>query len=144
MFNFSGIFYRIWAVCGIITIWGVVILLLEKPWLKGVKSRDCKIAIATIAFGLCSALVDASRIVFPKVSYYSGAFVSTNRDSLAAPPLPYTSQYVFWNGEGEKPVYYLDTFPKREIFPDDFEEGRQYTIYYDTLTKVIVKVEVIE
>lgn len=58
-----------------------------------------------------------------------------------APPLPFTDEYVFYNGEGKKQEYYLDVFSKKEIFPEGFELNQEYTIYFDEFTDVIVKVE---
>jgi len=144
MFNFSGVFYRIWGVCGILLLLGVVCILVEKPWAKKIKLKDLKIGLVGIALAIGLGLVYASRIVFPDVLSYTGEFVDTHRNSRVAPPLPLTDEYVFWNGEGKRQVFYLDFFSKKEIFPYEFEYGRQYTIYYDDFTNVIVKVEPVE
>ena len=144
MFNFSGVFYRIWGVCGILLLLGVVCILVEKPWAKKNKLKDLKIGLVGIALAIGLGLVYASRIVFPDVLSYTGEFVDTHRNSRVAPPLPLTDEYVFWNGEGKRQVFYLDFFSKKEIFPYEFEYGRQYTIYYDDFTNVIVKVEPVE
>lgn len=90
------------------------------------------------------SLVYISRVVFPNVSSYAGEFVSTNRNSRVAPPLPLTSEYVFWNGEGKKQVFYLDALSKKEIIPYELETGKEYIIYFDDFTNVIVKIEAIE
>ena len=144
MFNFSGVFYRIWGVCGILLLLGVVCILVEKPWAKKIKLKDLKIGLVGIALAIGLGLVYASRIVFPDVLSYTGEFVDTHRNSRVAPPLPLTDEYVFWNVEGKRQVFYLDFFSKKEIFPYEFEYGRQYTIYYDDFTNVIVKVEPVE
>lgn len=88
--------------------------------------------------------VNLSKIVFPNVASYTGAFESSYRDSSVAPPLPVTYGYCFWNGEGKKPIFYLDIYSKRKIFPEEFKEAQEYTIYYDKLTKIIVKVDMVE
>ena len=144
MFNFSGVLYRIWGVCGILLLVGVGCILVERPWAKKVTLKDLKAGLLITVFAIGLGLVYASRIVFPDVLSYTGDFVDTHRTSRVAPPLPFTREYVFWNGEGKKQVYYLDTFSKKEIFPYEFEYGRQYTIYYDDFTNVIVKVEPVE
>ena len=144
MYNFSGILYRIWGVCGVILILGVVCVLFEKPWAKNVKIRDYKLGLIMIAFAIGMSLIYASRIVFPDVSSYTGEFIESHRNSRVAPPLPVTSEYVFWNGEGKRQVFYLDVFSKKEIFPSEFEVHQKYTIYYDEFTNVIIKVEAIE
>lgn len=144
MYNFSGVLYRIWGVCGVILILGVVGILFEKPWAKKVKIQNCKVELIAIAFAICLGLIYASRIVFPDVSSYTGEFIESHRNSRAAPPLPVTNQYVFWNGEGKRKVFYLDIFSKREIFPYEFVGGQKYTIYFDEFTNVITKVEAVE
>ena len=144
MYNFSGILYRIWGVCGIVLIAGIVCILFEKPWEKNFKIKKCKVELGIIAFAICMSLVYISRVVFPNVSSYAGEFVSTNRNSRVAPPLPLTSEYVFWNGEGKKQVFYLDALSKKEIIPYELETGKEYIIYFDDFTNVIVKIEAIE
>ena len=139
--NFSGIYYRLWGVCGIILFIGVMLLLFKKPWSESFEMKKCKIEIVMIAFAVCLALVYVSRIVFPKVSSYTGVFVETHRNSRVAPPLPLTYEYVFWNGDGKKKVVYLDILSKKEIIPFEFEVGQEYTLYYDEFTKVITRVQ---
>ena len=97
-----------------------------------------------IVFAVCLGLVYVSRIFFPDVSSYTGVFIETNRNSRVAPPLPVTYEYVFWDGEGKRQVFYLDIFSKEEIFPYEFASNQQYTIYFDEFTNVITRVEPIE
>lgn len=144
MFSFSGILYRIWGVCGIILILGVVCILLEKPWKKSVKMKDYKLGLIAILFAICLSTIYASRIVCPDISIYTGEFIESHRNSRVAPPLPFTDEYVFWNGEGKKQVFYLDIFSKDKIFPYDFVNDLKYTIYFDEFTNIIVKVELAE
>lgn len=143
MYNFSGVLYRIWGVCGIILLLGVVSILFEKPWAKNFKIQDCKLGLIMITFAICLGLVYASRILFPEVSSYTGEFIETHRNSRVAPPLPVTYEYVFWDGNGKRPKFYLDTFSKNEIYPFEFEKGQKYIVYFDEFTKVIVRIEVI-
>lgn len=79
-----------------------------------------------------------------EVESYSGEFVEYHRNGVIAPPLPLTAEYVFWDGEGKKQKYYLDLISKKEIFPHEFETGKDYTIYYEKHTHVIVGVQMIE
>ena len=97
-----------------------------------------------IVIAICLSLIYVSKIVFPDVSSYTGEFVYSHRNSRVAPPLPFTTKYVFWNGEGKKQPFYLDSFSKKEIFPYEFESGQKYTIYFDEFTNVIVRVEIID
>lgn len=144
MFNFSGVLYRIWGGCGVILVLGVACNLLNRPWAREVKIKDCKLGLIMIAAAIGLSLLYASRIVFPGVSSHTGEFIDSHRNSRVAPPLPVTNEYVFWNGEGKKQTFYLDIFSKKEIFPDDFVSDRKYTIYFDEFTNVIVQVECIE
>lgn len=143
MFNFSGVLYRIWGVCGVILVLGVACILLNRPWARKVKIKDCKLGLIMIAAAIGLSLLYASRIVFPGVSSYTGEFIDSHRNSRVAPPLPVTNEYVFWNGEGKNKLL-SGHFLKKEIFPDDFVSDRKYTIYFDEFTNVIVQVECIE
>ena len=142
MYNFSGIIYRIWGVGGILVAIGIVLILFEKPWKNGFKLKKNKWGLIAVACGILLIAVYASRIIFPDVSSYTGEFVDTHRNSRAAPPLPVTYEYVFWNGTGKRQVFFLDIYSKKEIFPSNFEYGQTYTVYYDEFTNVIVRVEV--
>lgn len=144
MYNYSGLFFRIWGVCGVILLLGVICILVEKPWTTSFKLQDCKLGLIIIAFAVCLGLVYLKRILLPDISSYTGEYIESHRNSRVAPPLPVTNGYVFWDGEGKRPVFYLDLFSKKEIFPYELEEGKEYTIYFDSFTKVIVKVEAAE
>ena len=141
MYNFSGLLFRLWGVCGILLLLGVVCIILTKPWVNKFKIKKCILGILIIAFSIGLGAVYIFRIVSPDVSSYTGQFIETSRNNREAPPLPVTNKYVFWNGEGKKQPFYLDLFSKEDIYPYDFEEGKEYTIYYDTFTWIIVKVE---
>lgn len=117
MFNFSGVLYRIWGVCGVILVLGVACILLNRPWARKVKIKDCKLGLIMIAAAIGLSLLYASRIVFPGVSSYTGEFIDSHRNSRVAPPLPVTNKYVFWNGEGKKQTLYLDIFSKKKHSP---------------------------
>ena len=97
-----------------------------------------------IVFAICLGLVYSSRILIPDVSSYTGEFIESHRNSRVAPPLPVTYEYVFWNSEGKRQVFYLDIFSKKELFPYEFVSDQKYTIYFDEFTNVITKVEAVE
>lgn len=143
MYNFSGLLYRIFGVCGVILLVGIVCILLEKPWKPNVRVSDCKLGLIIIIASICLILVYTSRMLHPGVSSYVGQFVESHRNSRVAPPLPVTYEYIFWNGEGSRQVFYLDIFSLQEIFPDHFKEGQCYKIYFDTFTNIIVEVDVV-
>lgn len=132
MYDFSGIWFRIYGVAGIILLVGIVCILIEKTKFKW--------GYVAIAVALCMAIVYLMRIVSPSVSTYNGKFVESHRNSRVAPPLPVTNEYVFWDGANKKKVVYLDSYSKAQIYPHDFIPGACYTVYFDDLTNVIVKV----
>lgn len=144
MYNFSGIVYRIWGVCGIILLVGLIAILCTKLWMQDFSISKVKIDLLFIVFAICLGLVYSSRILIPDVSSYTGEFIESHRNSRVAPPLPVTYEYVFWDGEGKRQVFYLDIFSKKEIFPYEFVSDQKYTIYFDDFTNVIVRVETVE
>lgn len=115
MFNFSGVLYRIWGVCGVILVLGVARILLNRPWARKVKIKDCKLGLIMIAAAIGLGLLYATRIVFPGVLSYTGEFIDSHRNSRVAPPLPATNEYVFWNGEGKKQSFIWTFSQKRNI-----------------------------
>lgn len=144
MYNFAGIYYRLWAVFGFFLAGSIVLALIEKPWKEKFTLKKYRYAIVCI---LCTAIVGTeyiSIITSPDIRSYSGEFINEKRNSRVAPPLPFTKEYVFWDGEGLKNVYYLDVFSKREIYPNPFVKGEEYLIYYEEKSKIIVSVEKIE
>ena len=141
MYNFSGITYRLWGECSFFFLLPIISILINILMKKPIRFSKFKIELVSIAFGTVLSIVFLSRILFPGISSYTGEFVESHRTSRVAPPLPFTSKYVFWDGEGEKKVVYLDTFAKKQIVPDGFKQGEEYTVYFDEFTKVIVRVE---
>lgn len=141
MLYFDGIIYRIWAECGIMFLLGVTCILIEKPWRKTFRIRNCTIGIVLLVLSLLSCIFYASRIAYPHVKYYEGAFVQENRNSRVAPPLPLTNEYKFLYGKEKKQVFYLDVISRKKIIPSSFILNQTYRIYYDELTRIIVAVE---
>ena len=118
---------------------GVICLLFEKPW-RGFKKNSVTGMIIIFASILFSVYY-ASRIISPDISSYTGEFIESHRNSRVAPPLPFTNEYVFYDGYGKRKVVYLDTGSKNAIFGEELEIGKTYTVYFDDLTKIIVRIE---
>lgn len=79
--------------------------------------------------------------MFPHVLYYEGEYVEENRNARVAPPIPLTYEYIFSNENDEKnQVFYLDVFSCNKMIPSGFSFKQTYRIYYDELTRVIVKI----
>ena len=138
MYNFAGLYHRIWSVSGKLLFIVAICIFFEKPWKKKftIKKYCYELVATVLAIGY--ALVMLSRICFPDVMSYTGEFCYANNDSSI---ISYNNKYVFKNGKGEKSLFYLDDSSQKQICPDEFNEGESYRIYFDSLTKVIVKVE---
>lgn len=79
-----------------------------------------------------------SRIYFPDIASYTGKFCYYNNASKI---ISNNREYTFENNEGRKQIFYLDVSSRVRIFPNGFEDGKMYTIYFDNFTKTIVKVK---
>ena len=71
---------------------------------------------------------------------FEGELTRQYRDSRVAPPLPTTYAYVFDTGEKKKRTVYLDSFTRNK-YDEEIVVGREYTVYYEQGTKVILKLE---
>lgn len=142
MYNFSGILYRIFSTFGLMFVMAIIIILFEKPWSRTFQfNKNCRFAIVAIIIAVVSTIFYVSLIVSPNVSSYTGEYIDSNRTFSYASPLPFNYKYTFWNGEGVKPVFYLDAFSKKIVSPNGLEEGNIYTIYYEEKTKIIVGIK---
>lgn len=76
----------------------------------------------------------------PRVLSFEGKLTEQYRDSRVAPPLPTTCAYVFDMGEEKKRTVYLDSFTRNK-YDEEIVVGREYTVYYEQRTKIILKLE---
>ncbi len=76
----------------------------------------------------------------PRVLSFEGKLTEQYRDSRVAPPLPTTCAYVFNTGEKKKRTVYLDSFTRNK-YDEEIVVGREYTVYYEQRTKIILKFE---
>ena len=141
MYNCSGILYKFIFVYVYLLLLLIICILLKKPWLHKFEIKRYKFEI----FGLIIALCFGGEVLFhyfhPNIQTYTGDFIEIGGTDRIS---PMTDRYVFWNYDGKKREFYLDLFSKKKIIPAGFVEGKEYTVYYDDLTKIIVKVEIIE
>lgn len=153
MYNVDGIIYRIFAVGGIIFLLFVGCFFIVKPWtIKSEKEKNKRrkkiLEMITLTVGLiwavCTICFYSYKSFNPKIESYTGAFVREYRDSTVAPPLPFTSAYVFDGYKGKDRRFYIDSSSKKAIYPEDFSEGKMYIIYYEKDTKIIVGVEEVD
>lgn len=136
IYDYSGITYRLWGECGVFLLIGIVCLLLSGIKLKSF-NKECAVAGAlaiVLAFGFgidyCLCLKD------PSIESIEATFDHEERNSRVAPPLPFTMEYFFTDGSNYS--FYLDVLSKKDIYPEDFVEGEEYIIYYESSTRIIV------
>ena len=139
--NYSGIIYRIWAVGGTMVLLGIACLLVS-----GIRSesfsKQCFLAgVLCVVYGLGTAVYYIAQLVSPDMSSLHGIFYEEYRNSRVAPPLPFTMEYSFYDENNDSRVFYLDVLSKKEIIPERFLEDKEYIIYYEASTNIIIGVE---
>ena len=143
MWNFGGILYRVWAVGGIILLLGAACLLVSKIGREDFNKDCCIAGVFCSAVGIAAIVYFLFCMFFPQVSSIQGTFTQKYRDSRVAPPLPFTYEYTFYDDDGFAGAFYLDTFTRKEMIPEDFILNEEYIVYYESRTNVIVGVEVV-
>ena len=127
--NYSGLWYRIIAVC----LLGIMIcslnLIIEVKRTSKKKSRIV-IFSAIIALFIGMALVYLIQIECGESVMCIGQLVSVHRDSRVAPPLPLTSEYVFQSA-GKKISLYLDSISQKKYTHVGLSRG--HTISFTTI-----------
>lgn len=141
-YNIDGILYRVYATGGICLILGIVCLILSKNRKQSKRIKvDFIIAVMMIIFAFAYIGSHIYMSINPSILMNEGYFVEVYRDSTAAPPLPFTYKYRFTSSSNKNRVFYLDSFSKKDIYPEDFLEGEKYRIFYEKNTNIILKVE---
>ena len=142
MNNLRGLYYCLWTNTGIFLLMAIICFLVSRFWNQ--KKRDKKGVLAgslAILVSLFMIIRYGSAVISPEIQTYEGYFLRQNSVSRVA---PFTKEYVFLDPDDPDPGFYLDTFSKKEIFPQEFDEETLYRIYYEESTKVIVRVEKVE
>lgn len=98
--------------------------------------------VGMVCFFLCICSIGYHLYVINDldISTYEGKFIEEHRES----PYLFRKEYCFSNAESIKPLFSLDIFSKKNIYPAEFEEGVLYRIFYEEKTDVIVNVEKLE
>ena len=139
--NYSGITYRIWAEAGVIVLIGIGCLLASGFRSKSFSKQCFWAGVLGVVYGLGTAAYYVAQLVSPDVSSLHGVFHEEYRNSRVAPPLPFTMEYSFYDENNDSRVFYLDVLSKKEIIPEGFLEDKEYIIYYEASTNIIVGVE---
>ena len=141
MYNFRGIYYQMMTRIVVYAMVGILFILLSKCWIP--QKRNLKKMLGgIIGIVLCLAsIVYYSDIVKNSmILIHEGYFSREYRGNTGL----FGMSYSFTNGDGVKPVFFLDVFSKKEIYPEDFNSQQKYRIYYENETNIIVCVEKIE
>ena len=139
--NYSGIIYRIWAVGGAMVLLGIACLLVSGIRTKSFSKQCFWAGVLCVVYGLGTAVYYVAQLVSPDVASLHGVFYEEYRNSRVAPPLPFTMEYSFYDENNDSRVFYLDVLSKKKIIPEGFLEDKEYIIYYETSTNIIVGVE---
>lgn len=145
----DGLLYQIISPGIIMIIIGIGSIVLGKKFSYKMTEKQLKreifLSFCSILCGVYAVIVVAVSIFSPGYETYQGEFVEWYRDSRVAPPLPFTGRYRFTDGESVD-SFCLDTFSKKNIYPENFEVGKEYIIYYKKgiASDVIVYVEEVE
>lgn len=142
MNNYSGIIHQVLTGCLPLVTLSILVIIVTSMVEEKHKFRECIIGIVGIAYAVYLFVFYTYGMFSSNYSSYTGNFVESSRTSETISWLPFTDEYIFWNGEGKRQVFYLDNSSKEEIFPDEFKTDKIYTIYYDEWTDIILRVEV--
>lgn len=76
-------------------------------------------------------------VLSPNILSHEGTLLAIHRTHNSLSSMDYT----FSNSDGLKPVFELDSFTRKKIYPQGLEEGKTYRIYYEARTTIIVGIE---
>lgn len=141
MYDLSGLYYQMKRDILVFGMAGLLFLLCSHFWVLEKRNiKDFLIGISCCFLCVCSFGYHYYIINKMEISMYEGAFVEEHREN----PYLFRMEYCFSNEGGMKPLFYLDVFSKKNIYPSEFEENVIYRIYYEEKTNVIVKIERLE
>lgn len=139
MYNLDGIYYYMevqFLASLIVGILGIVFSLFSK-WPK----KEIRFSVV---LGLLLIVLSVDRFVFyrrvlaePKIEFFEGQYKKEYRSNDCV----WAMDYEFNEDDGTPRWVLLDNQTKKKIFPDEFEKGAKYKIYYEEETRIIVRVE---
>lgn len=138
MFSYSGLWYRIITVPGLLLVFGILFFLIKKPW----KNRKWLIGGATIVVVfVLFGLYYGRALLYPAINHLTGEYYTMHISRARVGIIPLNYEYVFFDEDGQKVSFYLDYFSKQKIYPKQLMTETKYTIYYEEGTKVIMRLE---
>lgn len=141
MYDLSGLYYQMKRDGIIFGLVGLQFLISSRFWIAERRNvKEMIVGIVSILLCVCSLTYHTYVIYDLEIAVHEGALVRENRSN----PGLFCKEYCFTNENGLKPVFYLDIFSKKELYPDDLVKGTQYRIFYEEKTDIIVKIEKLE
>ena len=141
MYDLSGLYYQMKTNASVLGMVGLLFLICSRFWVREKRNvKELLIGILCCFLCICSLGYHFYVINDLKVSIHEGTYVEEHREN----PYLFRMEYCFSNDGGLKPLFYLDVFSKKDIYPNKFEKDVVYRIYYEEKTDVIVKVEKLE
>lgn len=146
--DLSGVMFRIWG-CFPFFAFGGVFVALNGFYGERRENAAKRVWITSICVGSAIFLFSVGYLFYyldamlnPQIVCIEGRLIESTRNSLVAPPLPVTTEYLF-EGEGEqyRISLFLDSFSKRRIFSEELQEGNTYTVWYSEKGRIIVGVD---
>lgn len=141
MYDLSGLYYQMKTSGLVFGLVGILFIICSRFWILEKRNiKELLIGVTCCLLCVCSLGYHLYVINDLKVSIHEGFFIEEHREN----PYLFRIEYCFSNEGGLKPLFYLDIFSKKNIYPNEFEEGAMYRIYYEQKTDVILKVEKLE
>ena len=142
-YDFSGLWYHVWTIGVIIFVGGIASLLLSRFWVPGkLIKKQLITAIILILFSVGYSMYFVHKTYEPKIEICEGTLVREKRYHRNA---PLSWGYTFQDESGKKTWCCIDSISRRtSVWPEGFEMGESYRVYYEADTDIIVKVEKIE
>lgn len=143
MLDFSGIIYRLCVQCSITLILGLALLIVFGIKKQCSNKEAVAVGVLLVGMSLYYGIYYFSCIRNPDIHSVQVTFSEEYRYSRIA-GLPFIMEYRFAEEDGDSCFLYLDTFSKKDIFPDKLIKGQEYLVYYEDKSDIILGIEVID
>ena len=139
MYNLGGIYHQMKYDAIFFGGIGIIFLICSHFW-NGKKRniKELSIGLFCCICSVCTIGYYTYVIQNLKIDTCIGTFAEELREN------PYLVRKIYCfidDTEKSKLSFKLDILTKKDIYPDEFQKGNEYKVYYDRRTKVIVKVE---
>jgi hypothetical protein len=136
----QGILVRLWCSCGLVVFIGAFCLLIL--WVEKEKKTEIVVTgYLCILLGLGMGIWYSHALLNTKEQTVSGTFLYDQKKTDALPPLALCREYFFEIEQGETVGLYMDSYVKKQLYPNGFEAGMTYWITYEERTDLILEIE---